>query len=163
MHSGSAEVSTVWWWWGPGYTRASASCSEENLLVPSLPSPTWLWSCVLTCPWPRLLSPEDAPARARGPALVKPLPELRLRRVFSSRLCGRGSFSCSLLASLLSFFQHSHFKIGYLYILQKCGGGLRLWRLWPQLGTYNILVVHSRWQCFLCNLLEDLLDLFIFI
>ena len=27
-HEGSAEVSTVWWWGGPGYTRASASCNH---------------------------------------------------------------------------------------------------------------------------------------
>ena len=119
-------------------TLASASQFHVYLpcmglvLVPSLASPTWMWSCVLTLPWPCLMSPEDSPPRARAPFVVKPPPELRLIWVFSSRL--RCSFSCSLLPSLLSFFQHSHFKIGQLYILQGCE-----LRLWPQLGTLSVI------------------------
>ena len=150
-------------------TLASASQFHVYLpcmglvLVPSLASPTWMWSCVLTLPWPCLTSPEDSPPRARAPFVVKPPPELRLIWVFSSRL--RCSFSCSLLPSLLSFFQHSHFKIGQLYILQGCE-----LRLWPQLGTLSVIrcsvdgsMADGRWQCVLGYLLEDLLDFFIFI
>ena len=130
-------------------TLASASQFHVYLpcmglvLVPSLASPTWMWSCVLTLPWPCLTSPEDSPPRARAPFVVKPPPELRLIWVFSSRL--RCSFSCSLLPSLLSFFQHSHFKIGQLYILQGCE-----LRLKPQLGTLFVVQLMAVWQMAVC-------------